>query len=87
MKDDIGKVMAAGIYSIQLAIEHVGKRGQGMPVPRMSMRERADYPFSGKSSYDERIFIDVNVIVKINEIVSQRLTEYGPRDCHQTKAQ
>ena len=51
----------------------------------MSMGERADYPFSGKPSYDERIIIDINVIIKIDEIVSQRLTEYGPRDCYQTK--
>ena len=57
-----------------------------MPVPRMSMCECADYPFRGKSSYDERIFIDVNVIIKIDEIVSQRLTEYNPGDCDQTKA-
>ena len=57
-----------------------------MPVPRMSMRECADYPFNGKSSYDERIFIDVNVVIKIDEIVSQRLTEYNPGGCHQTKA-
>ena len=53
-----------------------------MPVPRMSMRECADYPFSGKPSCDERIIIDVNVIIEIDEIVSQRLTEYGPRDYH-----
>ena len=52
----------------------------------MSMRECADYPFSGKPSYDERIFIDVNVIIKIDEIVSQSLTEYGPGGCHQTNA-
>ena len=57
-----------------------------MPVACMSMRECVDYPFSGKSSYDERIFIDVDVIIKIDEIMTQRLTEYGPRDCHQTKA-
>jgi hypothetical protein len=25
------------------------------------------------------------VIIKIDEIVRQRLTEYGPRDCYQTK--
>jgi hypothetical protein len=50
------------------------------------MRERADYPFCGKPSYDERIIIDINVIIKIDEIVGQRLTEYGPGDCCQTKA-
>ena len=57
-----------------------------MPVPRMSVRECADYPFSGNPLYDERIFIDVKVIIKIDEIVSQRSTEYGPGDCYQTKA-
>ena len=57
-----------------------------MPVPRMSVRECANYSFSGKSSYDERIFVDVNVIIKIDEIVRQGLTKYGPGDCHQTNA-
>ena len=46
----------------------------------------ADYPFSGKPSYNKRIFIDVNGIIKIDEIVSQRLTKYRPRGCHQTNA-
>jgi hypothetical protein len=50
------------------------------------MRERVDYPFCGKSSNNERIFVDVNVIIEIDEIVSQCLTEYGPGDCHETKA-
>jgi hypothetical protein len=50
------------------------------------MRECTHYPFRGKPSYDERIIIDINVIIEIDEIVSQRLTEYGPGDCHQTKA-
>src|ERR1043166_5020469 len=57
-----------------------------MPVPRMSMRERTDYPLGGKPSNDERIFIDVHVVIKIDEIVSDRLAEHGPGDCHQTKA-
>lgn len=86
MKNDVGKVMAASVQSIQLAIEHVGKRGKRMPVPRMGMSKGADYAFSGKSSYDERIFVDVNVIIKIDKIVSQRLAEYCPGDCHQPKA-
>jgi hypothetical protein len=57
-----------------------------MPVPCMSMRERADYAFSGKPFYDQWIFIHVNVIIKIDKVVSQRLTEYGPGDCHQADA-
>src|SRR5262249_48762863 len=57
-----------------------------MPVPRMSMRKRLDYPFGGKSSYYERVFIDVNVIIKIDEIMSQCLTEYTQGDCHEAKA-
>ena len=56
-----------------------------MPVQRVSVRECADYSFSGKPFYNQRIFVDVNVIIKIDEIVRQRLTEYGPRDCYQTK--
>ena len=57
-----------------------------MPVPRMSMGERADYPFSGKPFYDQWIFVNVNVIIKVDEIVSQSLAEYGPGDCQQPNA-
>src|ERR1051325_3785663 len=56
-----------------------------MPVPRMSMRERSDHPLGGKPFNDERIFVDVNVIIKIDEVVSQRLAKYSPGVCHQTK--
>ena len=49
----------------------------------MSMAERADYAVRGNSSCHERIFVNVNVIVEVDEIVSQRLTEYGRGDCHQ----
>ena len=41
-----------------------------MPVQSVSMCESADDSFSGKAFYDQRIFIDVNVIIKIDEIVS-----------------
>ena len=57
-----------------------------MPVPGMSVRECVNYSFSGKSSYDERIFVDVNVIIKIDEIVPQSLTKNEPSDCNQSEA-
>ena len=53
-----------------------------MPVSRMSLSKRGGYSLSGKSSYDERVFVDVNVIIKIDEIVRKRLTEYGQSDCY-----
>jgi len=57
-----------------------------MPVQRVSMRESADYSFSGKASYNQRVFVDVNVIIKIDEIVPQSLTKNEPGDCNQSEA-
>jgi hypothetical protein len=57
-----------------------------MPVPCVSVRERANYPFSGQSFNHERIFVHVNVIIKIDEVVAQSLAEYCPGNRYQTAA-
>jgi hypothetical protein len=78
--------MSAGIEPKELAIEHVGNRRQRMPVPRVAVRERPSDSGQCETAGYDRIFIDVNVIVEINEFVTKRLPENEPRDCDQKKA-
>ena len=73
-------MMAAGLQPEQLAIEHVRNRRQWVPVARVCVRERPGNVPEVNSAGDDGVFIDVNVIVEINEIVSERLTEQGPGD-------
>ena len=81
VKDDIGEMMSAGIEPKELAIEHVGNRRQRMPVSRVAVRERPNNSGQREAAGYDRVFIDVNVIVEINEFMAKRLPENQPRDC------
>jgi len=81
VKKDIGEMMSAGIEPKELAIEHVGNRRQRMPVSRVAVRERPNNSGQREAAGYDRAFIDVNVIVEINEFMTKRLPENQPRDC------
>ena len=86
VQQHISEVMAAGLEPEQLAVEHVRNRRERMPVPRMRMGKRAEYAGHRKSSVDDRVLININMIVEIDEIVPQSLTENEPSDCNQSEA-
>src|SRR5207245_7374768 len=81
VQHNIGEMMSAGIEPKELAIEHVGDRRQRMPVSRVAMRERRNNSGQREAAGYDRVFIDVNVIVEINEFMVQRLVENKPSDC------
>jgi hypothetical protein len=86
VKKEIREMMSAGIESKELAVEHVRNCRQWMPVSRVAVRERPNDSGQRQAAGYGRVFIDVNVIVEINEIVAERLPENQPRDCDQKKA-
>ena len=86
MQQHIGEVMAAGLEPEQLGVEHVRNRRERMPVSRMRMGKRDEYAGERKSSVDDRVLININIIVEIDEIVPQCLTENEPSDCNQSEA-
>lgn len=86
VQQGISEVMAAGLDSKQLAVEHVRNRRERMPIPRMRMGKRAECAGQRKSSVDDRVLININMIVEINEIVPQSLTENEPSDGNQSEA-
>ena len=44
VEQDVGEMMAAGLQSVKLAVQHVGNPGQRMPVGGMDVGERPDDP-------------------------------------------
>ncbi len=83
VQNNIREMMSAGIEPEELAVEHVGNRRQRMPVPRVAVCERPNDSGQCKAAGYDRIFIDVDVIVEINEFVSNGLAENKPCDCGQ----
>jgi len=73
MKEHIRKVMPTGAEPEQLAIEHMRNTRQRMPVSRMKMGKRSNHAIEREALDDARIFININVVIEIDEIVPERL--------------
>src|ERR1041384_3229197 len=86
MEKHVGEMMPARLQPEQLTIEHVRERGQRMPVARVRVRKRPDHIAEAQSSAHDRVLVDVNVIVEVNEIMPKRLPEHDPRERNQTNA-
>jgi hypothetical protein len=86
VKKDIREMMSAGIEPKELAVEHVRNCRQRMPVPRVAVPERPNDSGQCEAAGYDRVFIDVDVVVEVNEFVAKRLPENQPRDCDQKKA-
>jgi hypothetical protein len=59
---------------------------QRMPVPCMSMGKCADNAIACETLRDLRVLVNIYVIIKINEIVPERLTKNQPADRDQGEA-
>src|SRR5437867_9558013 len=57
-----------------------------MPVARMQMSECPGDRIQTKAAGYNRVLIDVNVIVEVNEIVPECLTENSPGNRHEQSA-
>src|SRR6266516_38432 len=73
-------MMTSRLYPVELAVEHVRNRRQRMPVPRMTMGECADRSIDRETFCDQRIIINVHVVIEIDELVPDRLAEHQPGD-------
>jgi hypothetical protein len=57
-----------------------------MPVSGMSVGKCSDQAIDGKASRDKGIFVNVDVVIKIDEVVPKCLAKNQPRDCNQAEA-
>src|SRR4051794_3598910 len=69
--------MSPRLQTINLTIEHVGNAGKRMPVCRMHMSESPLNPLDSETVGDPWIFANVLIVIIINELMSERLTENG----------
>jgi len=78
VQQNAGQMMAAGMQSVQLAVQHVRQPRQRMPVERIILRERPDHSFERQAANDFRIFINVLLVIIVNKSVPQRLAKNHP---------
>src|SRR5438874_4440028 len=80
MEQNVCEMMAAGIQSKQLAIEHVRNRRKRMPVSANDVRKCPTDSVNAQTPRNLGILVDVIRIVEINERKARGLSKYKPRD-------
>ena len=78
VEQDIGKMMAAGVQSVKLAVQHMGKPGQRVPVEAVDMGKRPAKSLPGQTLLNDRVLIHIHVVVVSDKVVPQRLAEDQP---------
>src|SRR3954451_16124734 len=78
VQQNIREMMPARVESVDLAVGHVRNRGQRMPVIRMHMSEGPENSVEAQTIYDDRIIVDVIVVVIIQELMPNRLCKNHP---------
>ena len=78
MKQDAGKMMPGRIQPVELRIEHVGKRGERMPVASLRLSESGVNAGKRKARDNNRIFVNVILIVVRDELVPEGLAKDQP---------
>src|ERR1700730_7033531 len=67
----------------ELTIEHVRNRRERMPVPRVRMCERPHDSFPADAVGYNRVCINVDAVVVVDEVMTERLTKNEPGDPNQ----
>jgi hypothetical protein len=87
MEQNVRQMMAAGLGSVELPIQHAGERGQRQPfIGTIRMRQYRADPMPGKPLRDIGIFIHIDIIVVVKEVISHGLAEDQPYQQRQKNA-
>src|SRR6266404_2966958 len=79
LQDNICKVMATCVGAPQLAVQHMRQSCQRMPIAGMLAAERVNSAGNGQPISDERIRVNVGIIIVVDEVVADSLPENEPR--------
>src|SRR5215831_11848654 len=85
MQQHIGKVMSPWLKAIQLAIQHVGNCRERMPVSRMDVSEGPLNACKGKTTRDLRIYVNIFLVIVIDESVAKGPSKNNPDDYYEEK--
>lgn len=73
-------MMRAGVKTEELAIQHMRHGGERVPVCRMAVRKHPNNAVPGKAAIDVRVFLNVNLVIVIDELVPCGLRKDEPCD-------
>src|SRR5205809_397596 len=82
MQQDVRQMMSPWLETVKLTIKHVRNGGQRMPVVSMHMRESPLNPVNRETVRDSWIFVDVLIVVVVDELVPKGLAEDDPDNSH-----
>ena len=78
--------MATGVGAPQLAVQHMRQSCQRMPIAGMLAAECVNRAGNCQPTADERIRVNVVIIIVVDEVVADRLAENEPRYCNEKNA-
>ena len=80
VEQNVDEMVPASFEPEQLTIEHVRNCRERMPVERVRVRESPRDSAQAQPTRHDRISVNVSLIVEVNEIVPERLSEHDPGD-------
>ena len=86
MEEHVEHVMGGGIGTEQLAIEHMRKRGYRVPIISVAAGQSPPNSIGCKTRHDRTVLVDIIIVIKIDELMVQGLTENDPNNCRQEYA-
>src|SRR5206468_10043224 len=78
--------MATDVGAPQLAVQHMRQSCQRMPIAGMLAAERVNSARNRQPTTDERIRVNVGIIIVVDEVVADSLPENEPRYCNEKNA-
>jgi hypothetical protein len=73
MEQRVNEEMAAGVETEELAVSHMRKPRQWMPVRGVESSEGPGEPPRRQAGYHHRVRPDVGAVIEVNELMSEHL--------------
>ena len=86
VQEHVGQVVATGLQSVEIAVQHVREPGQRVPVERLV---RGDCPgdcLTGQAVLDVCVVEDVVIVVEVDDVVADRLAKDDDHRQHEQAA-
>ena len=77
MQQHVGQVVAPGVIAEDFPVDHVGNPGQRDPVRAVRLAEGLRDGLPGKAVDDQRVLLDEERVVNIDELVAEGRAEDG----------
>jgi hypothetical protein len=78
VQENICEMVTAGFETEELAIDHVGNDRERVPIIGLGVDERLRQTMQTETGGNQRISVNVGLIVVVDEVVAERLTEDNP---------